>query len=67
MPAARGASVAGRNAGETTTMTDHERERRIDALLEDAYNAAVDAGDFDETAEWVEQTTAARRRRRPGD
>jgi hypothetical protein len=35
-----------------------------DALLEDAYNAAVDAGDFDETAEWVQQTTVARRRRR---
>lgn len=38
-----------------------------DVLLEDAYNAAVDAGDFDETTEWVEQTTAARRRRRLGD
>lgn len=35
-----------------------------DALLEDAYNAAVNAGDFDETAEWVQQTTTARRRRR---
>lgn len=42
--------------------------RRVrDVLLEDAYNAAVDAGNFDETAEWVEQTTEARRRRRPRD
>lgn len=41
--------------------------RRVqDALLEDAYNAAVDAGDFDETAEWAERTGAARRRRRAG-
>lgn len=39
--------------------------RRVrDSLLEGAYNEAVDAGDFDETREWVEQTTAARRRRR---
>lgn len=39
--------------------------RRVrDALLEDAYNAAVDAGDFDDTREWAQQTTAARRRRR---
>lgn len=34
-----------------------------DALLEDAYNEAVGAGDFDETRTWVEQTTNARRRR----
>lgn len=39
--------------------------RRVrDALLEDAYNRAVDAGDFDGTREWVEQTSDARRRRR---
>jgi len=35
-----------------------------EALLEDAYNEAVDAGDFEETRAWVEQTTRARRRRR---
>jgi hypothetical protein len=35
-----------------------------EALLEDAYNEAVDAGDFDDTRTWVEQTTSARRRRR---
>ena len=35
-----------------------------EALLEDAYNEAVDAGDFDDTRTWVEQTTRARRRRR---
>ncbi len=35
-----------------------------EALLEDAYNQAVDAGDFDDTSAWVEQTTRARRRRR---
>lgn len=34
-----------------------------EALLEDAYNEAVDAGDFDDTRTWVEQTTTARRRR----
>jgi hypothetical protein len=39
--------------------------RRVrEALLEDAYNQAVDAGDFDDTRTWVEQTTSARRRRR---
>ena len=39
--------------------------RRVrEALLEDAYNQAVDSGDFDDTAAWVEQTTRARRRRR---
>jgi hypothetical protein len=39
--------------------------RRVhDALLEDAYNQAVDAGDFDDTRTWAEQTTSARRRRR---
>jgi hypothetical protein len=35
----------------------HVRE----ALLEDAYNDAVDAGDFDETADWVRGTRARRR------
>jgi hypothetical protein len=35
-----------------------------EALLEDAYNDAVDAGDFDDTRTFVEQTTNARRRRR---
>jgi len=35
-----------------------------EALLEDAYNEAVDAGDFEDTRAWVEQTTRARRRRR---
>jgi hypothetical protein len=35
-----------------------------ETLLEDAYNEAVDAGDFDDTRLWVEQTTDARRRRR---
>ncbi|TVR32281.1 MAG: hypothetical protein EA388_12255 [Nitriliruptor sp.] len=35
-----------------------------EALLEDAYNQAVDAGDFDETRPFIEQTTRARRRRR---
>jgi hypothetical protein len=35
-----------------------------ESLLEDAYNQAVDDGDFDETRVWVEQTTRARRRRR---
>jgi hypothetical protein len=39
-------------------------DRVRQSLLEDAYNAAVDDGDFDESREWVEQTTAARRRRR---
>jgi hypothetical protein len=39
-------------------------ERVRETLLEDAYNTAVDAGDFDETREWVAQTSAARRRRR---
>lgn len=34
-----------------------------EALLEDAYNDAVDAGDFDETREWTRQTRSARRRR----
>lgn len=34
-----------------------------DSLIEDAYNDAVAAGDFDDTREWVEQTTRARRRR----
>ena len=34
-----------------------------EALLEDAYNEAVDAGDFEDTCAWVEQTTRARRRR----
>ena len=38
--------------------------RAREALLEDAYNQAVDSGDFDETTAWVEQTTRARRRRR---
>ena len=39
--------------------------RRVqEALLEDAYNQAVDAGDFDDTTAWVEQTSRARRRRR---
>lgn len=37
-----------------------------EALLEDAYNQAVDGGDFDETRTWVEQTSRARRRRRAG-
>jgi hypothetical protein len=35
-----------------------------EALLEDAYNQAVDAGDFDDTRMWVEQTTRSRRGRR---
>lgn len=35
-----------------------------EALLEDAYNAAVDAGDFADTAVWVDETSRARRRRR---
>jgi hypothetical protein len=35
-----------------------------EALLEDGYNEAVDAGDFDDTRTWVEQTSSARRRRR---
>jgi hypothetical protein len=35
--------------------------RRVqDALLEDAYNDAVDAGDFDDTRDWVRQTRARR-------
>lgn len=38
-------------------------ERVREVLLEDAYNAAVDAGDLDETREWVRQTSAARQRR----
>lgn len=39
--------------------------RRVrEALLEDGYDRAVDEGDFDDTAAWVEQTTRARRRRR---
>ena len=39
--------------------------RRVrDVLLEDAYNEAVNAGDFNDTHEWAEQTSAARRRRR---
>lgn len=33
-----------------------------EALLEDAYNEAVDVGDFHETREWTQQTRAARRR-----
>jgi hypothetical protein len=39
-------------------------ERVRASLLEDAYNSAVDAGDFDETRAWVEETSSARRRRR---
>jgi hypothetical protein len=39
-------------------------DRVRQSLLEDAYNQAVDAGDFDESRDWIEQTTAARRRRR---
>lgn len=35
-----------------------------EALREDSYNEAVDAGDFDDTRAYVEQTTSARRRRR---
>ena len=35
-----------------------------EALLEDAYHEAVDAGDFDDTRTFIEQTTSARRRRR---
>lgn len=36
--------------------------RRVqEALLEDAYNEAVDGGDFDETREWARQTRARRR------
>ena len=31
-----------------------------EALLEDAYNQAADAGDFDDTRTWVEQTTRSR-------
>jgi len=34
-----------------------------DSLLEDAYNDAVAAGDFDDTREWVEQAGRARRSR----
>lgn len=34
-----------------------------EALLEDAYNDAVDAGDFDDTRAWVRQTRARRRSR----
>ena len=38
--------------------------RRVrDSLLEDAYNDAVAAGDFDDTREWAERTARARRRR----
>lgn len=38
--------------------------RRVrDSLLEEAYNDAVAAGDFDDTQEWAEQTSRARRRR----
>jgi hypothetical protein len=36
-----------------------------EALLEDAYNDSVEAGDFDDTSAWAEQTSRARRRRRP--
>lgn len=39
-------------------------ERVREVLIEDAYNTAVDAGDFDETREWLKQTSAARQRRR---
>lgn len=35
-----------------------------DSLLEDAYNEAVGAGDFEGTREWAAQTAEARRRRR---
>jgi len=35
-----------------------------EALVEDAYNQAVDAGDFDDTHTFLQQTTNARRRRR---
>ncbi len=35
-----------------------------ESLLEDAYNDAIDAGDFDETREWAGQTSQARRARR---
>lgn len=34
-----------------------------DRPMEDAYNDAVAAGDFDDTREWAEQTARARRRR----
>lgn len=40
-------------------------ERVRDALLEDAYNEGVDAGDFEETGDWVARTSTARRHRRP--
>ncbi|MFO7778011.1 MAG: hypothetical protein R6V28_06655 [Nitriliruptoraceae bacterium] len=35
-----------------------------EALREDSYNESVDAGDFDDTRTYVDQTTSARRRRR---
>ena len=34
-----------------------------EVLLEDAYNDAVEAGDFDETADWVRGTRGRRRAR----
>ena len=34
-----------------------------ETLFEDAYNEAVDAGDFEDSRAWVEQTTRAQRRR----
>ena len=34
-----------------------------DALLEEAYNDAVDDGTFDDTHQWTQQTSEARRRR----
>jgi hypothetical protein len=32
-------------------------------LLEGAYDASIEAGDFDETGQWVEETAGRRRRR----
>lgn len=47
-------------AGKTANVdTDDDR---LVAPLEDDYNDAVDAGDFDDTGRWVEE---AHRRRRP--
>ncbi len=39
-------------------------DRVRESLLEEAYNEAVDAGDFEETRAWAKETSAARQRRR---
>lgn len=54
----------GSNSAELRALVLLGVDRVREVLLEDAYNEAVDAGDFDETRTFLEQTTHARQRRR---